>query len=131
MIYHYSQFLSIKDYCKKHKMKMRTVHTHLKERKIGFERVDGVRLLLDKELLQKHMAAGAPQLAPTNHLKLARNFAIDNKYAPRTIYEAVITGKLNAYVAGNFIFIYPNDPTVADFLKENRPRKRRKSGELL
>jgi hypothetical protein len=38
MIYHFTQFLSIKDYCAKHNMKMRTVHTHLKELKIGMKK---------------------------------------------------------------------------------------------
>jgi hypothetical protein len=123
MIYHYTQFLSIKDYCAKHKMKMRTVHTHLRELKIGHERVDGIRLLLDKGLLKEHMDAGGKNPAPLNKLRLARNFAIDHKYAPRTIYEAVITGKINAYVAGNFVFINTEDPTVGDFLKNHRPQK--------
>jgi hypothetical protein len=130
MIYHYPQFLSIKDYCAKHNMKLRTVHTHIKERKIGYEKVDGIRLLLDRTLLQPENP-DAPKLVPINELKLARNFAIDNKYAPRTVYEGIITGKLNAWVAGNHVFIHPKDPSLIDFLKNSRPRKRRTETELM
>jgi hypothetical protein len=58
---------------------------------------------------------------PLNKLKLARNFAIDHKYSPTKLYKGIITGKLNAYVAGHYVFINTEDPSVIDFIKNSKP----------
>ena len=113
---------------KRKRVKTAAINEQIKRGKLPYVKMALVKFIYDfNAAVDFH--AQHPELINFDYKTLVwlPDFAISKGLAPRTLYEEIIFGRINAFTAGDKIFIQPQDPTIAKFFEE-RTRKRRRRG---
>ncbi len=125
MITHLPQFITVKEYAARHKLTARTTRDRIRRKVISYTIICGNKLIVEPVAPNQPPDPNAPHVQ-INKLEWVPQFAKKRRYAPDTIYQHIIFGKINAVVIANLVLVNPEDETVIAFLKNNPPLKRRK-----
>lgn len=108
------------------KVKNPTVFEWIKKGKIQSTVMGGTKYVLMRnefELFQKEHGTDAIGMARAEWVpKLAKQHGV----APRTLYEYIILGKIDAMTIGNKIFVDAEAPAVIAFFEERKKKYKRK-----
>src|SRR6185295_7001630 len=112
MIINLNYFKTIEEAAVMHQVKEETVRYWIRNRKINSLRIDRTSFIIDEPLLKAHRAQNPDSRADLGNKVPAWEFARKNKIAPRTLYENIIAGSIDAVTVCTKVLIAPDDPAV-------------------
>ena len=125
MIVNATHFIPVKEAAKIQGVTARTVHEWIRNGKIGYIKMGGTNYVQrgsGKEFHEKYSGLNID----FGRLIWVPKFAKQRKIAPRTIYEKIILGVINAVTLGDKVFVDPQDPSMVKFLETRKRKPRRK-----
>lgn len=117
MVTHLTYYISVKEMAKRRGFQTTTINDHIRKGKISFVKMALAKFVYDAEAAAAYHAQH-PEHINVNHKTLVwlPDFAESMGIAPRTLYEEIIFERINAFTAGDKIFLLPDDPTVLNYL---------------